>query len=292
MWRHYKVSRHQRDIATQNILIAGADPIGISVRDYLTSLPHSQFRFRGFVTLDEDSDDLPIDEQKQIVGNVHEVVRLAHALFVNEIIFARRPGTPGTLSRVLEQARVLGIDVRLIPSFTETLQSRSDLEYLGTMPTIILDRKKDRTVSRLVKRSFDITLTVLGLLAISPLCLIIAIAIKLQSAGPVFYLSERIGYKGRSFTCYKFRTMITNAASMQSQIAHLNERNGILFKIADDPRITRIGALLRKYSLDELPQLWNVLLGDMSLVGPRPSISSEVAQYETAHMRRLDIVPE
>jgi lipopolysaccharide/colanic/teichoic acid biosynthesis glycosyltransferase len=124
-----------------------------------------------------------------------------------------------------------------------------------------------------------------------PFLLIVATAIKLQSPGPVFYLSKRVGYKGRVFTCFKFRTMVQNAAAMQAQIAHLNERNDILFKIAKDPRVTSLGAFLRKYSLDELPQLWNVLRGDMSLVGPRPSITSEVAQYKTAHLRRLDVVP-
>jgi lipopolysaccharide/colanic/teichoic acid biosynthesis glycosyltransferase len=96
---------------------------------------------------------------------------------------------------------------------------------------------------------------------------------------------------GRVFTCYKFRTMVEDAASMQAAVAHLNERKGIIFKITNDPRVTGVGAVLRKYSLDELPQLWNVLRGDMSLVGPRPSISSEVAQYKTAHLRRLDVVP-
>jgi lipopolysaccharide/colanic/teichoic acid biosynthesis glycosyltransferase len=93
------------------------------------------------------------------------------------------------------------------------------------------------------------------------------------------------------FNCYKFRTMMQDADSMRGHYAHLNERHGILFKIAKDPRVTKIGAILRKYSVDELPQLWNVLCGEMSLVGPRPSIRSEVAQYKTAHLRRLDAVP-
>jgi len=121
--------------------------------------------------------------------------------------------------------------------------------------------------------------------------LAIAIAIKLQSPGPVFYVSQRVGHKGSVFTCYKFRTMVPNADFLLAELAHLNEREGILFKISNDPRLTAIGAVLRKYSLDELPQLWNVVRGDMSLVGPRPSISSEVAQYETPHLRRLDVVP-
>jgi lipopolysaccharide/colanic/teichoic acid biosynthesis glycosyltransferase len=107
----------------------------------------------------------------------------------------------------------------------------------------------------------------------------------------VLYLSKRVGYKGNVFTCFKFRTMVADAEALKERVAHLNEREHILFKIAKDPRLTALGTVLRKYSLDELPQLWNVLRGDMSLVGPRPSIGSEVDQYQTADLRRLDVIP-
>jgi lipopolysaccharide/colanic/teichoic acid biosynthesis glycosyltransferase len=119
----------------------------------------------------------------------------------------------------------------------------------------------------------------------------IAIAIKLQSPGPVLYLSKRVGHKARVFTCFKFRTMVNNAAAMKKLLEHRNERKGAFFKISDDPRVTTIGRILRKYSLDELPQLWNVIRGDMSLVGPRPPLDSETAQYNLRQLRRLDAVP-
>jgi lipopolysaccharide/colanic/teichoic acid biosynthesis glycosyltransferase len=128
-------------------------------------------------------------------------------------------------------------------------------------------------------------------LLLSPVFVVIAVAIKLQSDGPVFYSSERVGVGGRLFHCHKFRTMVRDAESLRHKIAHLNEREGILFKVTDDPRITPLGAMLRKYSLDELPQLINVLRGEMSLVGPRPSLHSEVVQYETQHFRRLSVLP-
>lgn len=165
------------------------------------------------------------------------------------------------------------------------------MESLGNLPTIVLHRHKRRAVSNFVKRVIDVVLGSVGLVLASPLFLIIAALIKLQSPGPVFYKSKRVGYKGTTFYCYKFRSMIQNADSVRDQLAHLNERHDILFKIAKDPRVTTVGAFLRKYSIDELPQLWNVLIGDMSLVGPRPSIRSEVAQYKTAHLRRLDVIP-
>jgi lipopolysaccharide/colanic/teichoic acid biosynthesis glycosyltransferase len=128
-------------------------------------------------------------------------------------------------------------------------------------------------------------------IALTPVLLTIALLVKLDSTGPIFYRAGRIGRKGRVFTCYKFRTMVADAEQIQFKLAHLNERKGLLFKISNDPRMTRLGARLRKYSLDELPQLFNVLRGDMSLVGPRPPLASEVEQYKLDHLRRLDVLP-
>jgi lipopolysaccharide/colanic/teichoic acid biosynthesis glycosyltransferase len=129
------------------------------------------------------------------------------------------------------------------------------------------------------------------LAALFPLLLVIAIEVKRDSPGPVFYLSERIGKRGHVFRCIKFRTMVRDAEKRRSEVMHMNERDGVLFKITDDPRITRVGRFLRKYSLDELPQFFNVLRGDMSIVGPRPPIASEVKEYKLSHLRRLDVMP-
>jgi lipopolysaccharide/colanic/teichoic acid biosynthesis glycosyltransferase len=120
---------------------------------------------------------------------------------------------------------------------------------------------------------------------------LISIAIKLDSPGPILFVSERIGKKGRVFGCIKFRTMVQDAEKKRSQILSMNERDGILFKVKNDPRVTRLGRILRKYSLDEIPQFLNVIGGDMSIVGPRPPIAREVREYELKHLRRLDVVP-
>ena len=137
----------------------------------------------------------------------------------------------------------------------------------------------------------DIVVSVLGLVLLGPLLLIIALAIKVESPGPLLYRSRRIGSKGREFTCLKFRTMVADADEQRPNVEHLNERTAVLFKISNDPRITRVGKLLRKYSLDELPQFLNVLIGDMSLVGPRPPIPGEVTHYDLEHLRRSDVLP-
>jgi lipopolysaccharide/colanic/teichoic acid biosynthesis glycosyltransferase len=121
--------------------------------------------------------------------------------------------------------------------------------------------------------------------------LAVAIAVKLDSRGPIFYFSERIGKKGRRFRCIKFRTMVVDAEELRASVLHMNEREGVLFKISNDPRITKVGRFLRKYSLDEFPQFLNVLRGEMSVVGPRPPIGSEVSEYKLSHLRRLDVTP-
>lgn len=291
LWKRHRSRLYQREIAVRDFLIVGVDDVGRDVRTYLASSSSSGYRFRGFVPLGEPTDDQTGETNSEIVGDIQNVVAIARANFVDEIIFSRRPATPGVLSRVLHQAQSLGISIRLIPSLTETLIDRTDVQYIGDLPTITVFHARQRPFSLLVKRAIDIVGASAASVILLPLFGVIAIAIKLQSPGPVLYLSKRVGHKGRVFTCYKFRTMIDKAAQMQDKLSHLNERKEVLFKISKDPRVTTVGAFLRKYSLDELPQLWNVLRGDMSLVGPRPSISSEVAQYETAHLRRLDAVP-
>src|SRR6266853_4007173 len=142
-----------------------------------------------------------------------------------------------------------------------------------------------------LKRMMDVFLSSLAFLFLWPLIVVIAIAVKLESPGPVIYRSLRVGKYGREFDCYKFRSMVAGSDALKESLGRLNERRGPFFKIADDPRVTRFGRFLRKYSLDELPQLWNVLKGEMSLVGPRPLPVEDCAQYSSEHRRRLDVTP-
>jgi exopolysaccharide biosynthesis polyprenyl glycosylphosphotransferase len=165
------------------------------------------------------------------------------------------------------------------------------VEFIGQFPTIPLHQRDFPKGAFFIKRVMDVLLSTLALLVAAPFMAVIALLIRMDSPGPVFYRSARIGRKGRTFTCYKFRTMVKDADKLQEGLVNKNERDGILFKISNDPRITRVGARLRKYSLDELPQFFNVLVGDMSLVGPRPPLASEVKKYDLSHLRRLDVLP-
>jgi lipopolysaccharide/colanic/teichoic acid biosynthesis glycosyltransferase len=161
---------------------------------------------------------------------------------------------------------------------------------------IAIDNSVPRSRATLItgsflKRIIDVALSGIALLFLWPLLLVIAVAVKLESSGPIIYRSLRAGKKGQKFVCYKFRTMVDGADELKDALRRFNERRDPFFKIADDPRVTRLGRFLRKYSLDELSQFWNVLKGDMSLVGPRPHPVDDYARYRLADHRRLDVKP-
>jgi exopolysaccharide biosynthesis polyprenyl glycosylphosphotransferase len=183
------------------------------------------------------------------------------------------------------------VDLRVVPDMYDGLAWNSPIEYIGQFPTIPLHCGHVPEVGLLIKRVIDILFSTVALILLSPVLLAVAIAVKLDSRGPIFYSSERIGKKGRVFSCTKFRTMVRDAEKRRADVMHMNERDGVLFKISNDPRITSVGRFLRKYSLDELPQFFNVLKGDMSIVGPRPPLASEVQEYKLNHLRRLDVTP-
>lgn len=146
-------------------------------------------------------------------------------------------------------------------------------------------------VGQRLKRVFDLIAAAAGIVMLFPLLAMVALLVRVTSPGPVFYRSRYMGERGRTFICYKFRSMVENAEELKASVAHLNHMKGPAFKIRDDPRVTRIGRLLRKFSLDELPQLWNVLRGDMSLVGPRPPLPEEFARFSDWHKGKLAVKP-
>jgi exopolysaccharide biosynthesis polyprenyl glycosylphosphotransferase len=161
---------------------------------------------------------------------------------------------------------------------------------LGTVIAEIEIQPRTR-IARSSKRLLDVIGATIGLIVLSPLFLLCALAVKLTSRGPALFVQTRCGLGGAPFKFYKFRTMVEDAEDRKADLAHLNEMHGPVFKIRRDPRTTRVGALLRKLSLDELPQLWNVLRGDMSLVGPRPPTPDEVEQYNQRQVQRLSVMP-
>ena len=169
---------------------------------------------------------------------------------------------------------------------------RSDKEeaFFDGEPVLVDAVALDPTYEFL-KRVMDIALSGLALICLAPALTLVAIAIKLTSSGPIFFAQQRVGLGGKSFKMFKFRTMVVNAEELKATLAKQNEQTGPVFKMKNDPRITRVGAFLRKHSIDELPQIWNVLRGDMSIVGPRPAVPSEVEKYRHWHARRVSVKP-
>jgi exopolysaccharide biosynthesis polyprenyl glycosylphosphotransferase len=285
--RHLRQQSYLQGRETRNLIIVGDGRVGHALRNHLESLPHMGFRFKGFVTLGPRSEGA---SQHQVIGEVGDVVALARSLFVDEIYFST-PADKQTVISVLEEARAIGVEVRVVPDLYDGLAWNAPIEYVGQFPTIPLHRQDFPRGAFLLKRAIDVAGSLLALLMLFPAMAMIAILVRRDSPGPIFYKAARIGHKGRRFNCYKFRTMVADADKQRAELSHMNERDGVLFKITRDPRITKVGTRLRKYSLDELPQFFNVLIGDMSLVGPRPPLAAEVEQYDPAHLRRLDVLP-
>jgi exopolysaccharide biosynthesis polyprenyl glycosylphosphotransferase len=285
--RHLLYKRYRAGVETRNVLIVGAGRVGRALRSHLDSQEYLGLRFKGFVALTEEE---AASGDVDIRGSLRNCLPLARSLFVDEI-FLSAPTEKRFVLSLVEEARSLGIDVRAVPDLYDGLACNAPVEYVGQFPTIPLHRRDLPLGAYLAKRALDLVVASLGLLLFLPLLALLALWVRLDSPGPIFYKAKRIGLKGRTFDCYKFRTMVADADNLKEELAHLNERDAILFKIASDPRITRLGRYLRKYSLDELPQLYNVIRGDMSLVGPRPPVASEVEQYELSHLRRLDVLP-
>jgi exopolysaccharide biosynthesis polyprenyl glycosylphosphotransferase len=275
---------------TRNVLIVGDGRVGHALRNHLQALPHMGFRFLGFVSLDRNSSSNTQGSNSQVIGDISNCVALARSLFVDEIYFST-PVEKQTVISVVEEARSVGIDVRVVPDLYDGLAWNAPVEFIGQFPTIPLHRRDFPRGAFFVKRVMDVAVAIVAMILLAPFMLIVALLVRLDSPGPIFYRASRIGRKGRTFTCYKLRTMVQDAEKLQQDLAHRNERDGVLFKISNDPRVTKIGVWLRKYSLDELPQFFNVLTGDMSLVGPRPPLASEVEKYDLAHLRRLDVLP-
>jgi exopolysaccharide biosynthesis polyprenyl glycosylphosphotransferase len=281
-------SEYERGLNTRNVVILGSNHISLALKEHISKRSHLGYTFRGFVGVPAASGSSIAPTE--VLGGIDQIRQIAKQYFIDELVIAE-PCSVDQVISILEEAREIDLDVRVLPGYYESVTADAPIEYLGDFPVVALHRGHVPLFAMALKRIFDIAMSLGALLAAAPVMIAIAIAIRLEDGGPVFYVSERVGKKGAVFPCYKFRSMVLNAEEIKAQLAAQNERAGILFKMKDDPRITKVGKFLRKYSLDELPQLFNVLQGDMSVVGPRPPIASEVAKYEIDHFRRLEVLP-
>ncbi|MGB6190891.1 MAG: sugar transferase [Terracidiphilus sp.] len=279
--------RFERGLDRRNVVIVGTGPEAQALRHHLESIGRLGYTFKGFIQTEGHKTTAAAAE---VLGSLETLFNHTRKHFIDEIFFTTAC-EQGVMQEVLEKARMHGVDLRLVPDLYGGLAWNSPIEYVGQFPTIPLHCGVVPEIGLVLKRGLDLVFSAMTLLLLSPALLLICLAIKLDSRGPALYASERIGKKGRVFRCFKFRTMVSDAERRLAGIIHMNERDGVLFKMANDPRITRVGRILRKYSLDELPQFLNVLRGDMSVVGPRPPLASEVEEYKLSHLRRLNVTP-
>ncbi len=220
-----------------------------------------------------------------------EVRDLAQTLDVHRAIIAPRSVDAGEMLNLVRTLKAVGVRVSVLPRLLEVVGSSVEFDDLHGVTVMGVRRFELTRSSATVKRAFDVVWASVGLLAVSPAMLVAAVAIKLDSRGPVFFRQLRVGKHGRHFRIFKFRTMVADAEALKDSLRHRNEAQEGLFKIVDDPRVTRAGRLLRKTALDEVPQLLNVLKGEMSLVGPRPLIVEEDVRISGWHRRRLELTP-
>ncbi|HEV8241275.1 MAG TPA: sugar transferase [Thermoanaerobaculia bacterium] len=229
-----------------------------------------------------------------ILGHVEDVPRILQDLVVDDVVFAVGRRELEGLDKLYEALHEQGIRTFFSLDFFPHEQAKAEITEIDGIPLLTYANAPTNPLLLASKRALDVALSSLILLLALPIIVLVAIAVRLTSGGAggnVLFRQTRCGLNGRRFTLYKFRTMTADAEERLAELQHLNEMDGPVFKVRDDPRVTRVGRVLRKFSLDELPQLWNVLRGDMSLVGPRPPIPEEVARYERWQRRRLSMKP-
>jgi exopolysaccharide biosynthesis polyprenyl glycosylphosphotransferase len=227
----------------------------------------------------------------RVIRDVNRIPDIIKAEIVDEILHCRNKIVDDEIQLIIHACEEMGIAFRLYSGHLSLASSRAELNFFDGIPFISYKNTPANQYALSWKYILDFVISGAVIIMWVPILAIIAIAIKLTSKGPVVFRQKRVGLHGREFYIYKFRTMIHDAESMQMKIMDQNEMSGPVFKIKNDPRITRVGKFLRKTSLDELPQFFNVIKGDMSLVGPRPPIMSEVKQYKPWQLRRLSMRP-
>jgi exopolysaccharide biosynthesis polyprenyl glycosylphosphotransferase len=277
----------------RTILIVGTGRRAIDVARLVEDHKYWGYKILGFVS---DGHRLPNGWARfRVYGTVPGIRTLLEngefPEIVDEIVFAVTRKKLDEMKQIFLLCEELGIRARVAMNFFENRLARIEVEELEGIPFLTFTTTPSNETQLAAKRMLDVCISLVILALSAPVIVLAAIAIKITSPGSVLFKQQRIGLNGRTFTLYKFRTMIADAHERLSEVSHLNEMTGPVFKVKADPRVTWVGRILRRFSLDELPQLWNVLRGDMSLVGPRPPIPEEVRSYHRWQRRRLSMKP-
>jgi exopolysaccharide biosynthesis polyprenyl glycosylphosphotransferase len=274
----------------RNLLVVGT---GRRAEQFITRVHrHAEWGLRIIGMIDED----PVLKGRiinghEVLGTFDDLLPIIHNTVVDEVVFVVPRTWLPRIEALIHLCEMEGIQVSLAADFFDLKLSRSSHTDLAGLPILRFATTPTQVWSLVAKRVLDVVVAGVSLVALSPILLDIALLVRLTSRGPVFFRQQRCGLNGRRFTLYKFRTMVQDAEAQLPRLMAKNEMDGPVFKLTKDPRITGIGRFLRRTSLDELPQLWNVLRGEMSLVGPRPPLPVEVQRYDNWQRRKLSMRP-
>ncbi len=280
----------RRGYGVQRALIVGAGETGRMIMRNTAAQPELGYHVVGFVDDKPERGSTNLGRFKGL-GSTDQIEEIIKEQAVDVVIIALPWLYHRKVSSILNQCERLKVPVRIVPDLFQLSLSQVDIDDLNGIPLIGTKSISIKGWNLALKRAIDLVVSSMALLLLSPLMLVVAVLIKLDSPGPAIFKQPRMGRGGSIFTVYKFRTMHEGAEQEMETLRHMNEAQGTLFKIKEDPRRTRLGKFLRRSSLDELPQLYNVLRGDMSMIGPRPQLVGEVEQYEEWHRKRLQTWP-
>jgi len=272
------------------LLIVGTGRRASQFISNIKNHPEWGLRIAGILDYEEAQIDKEI-EGARVVGTLEDLPRILHDNTTDEVVFIVPRAKLSVIENSLYVCETEGVRATIAVDLFDFKIARARLTELEGIPLVTFETTVAKEWQLFIKRALDVIVSALGIIVLSPFLFMIAMLIKLTSPGPVLYFQKRIGLNGRKFVLYKFRSMYKGAHEKLSELAEKNEAKGPVFKMKDDPRITPFGRFMRKFSIDELPQLFNVFAGEMSLVGPRPPIPQEVAQYEPWQRRRLSMRP-
>jgi exopolysaccharide biosynthesis polyprenyl glycosylphosphotransferase len=280
-------SLRQHGRLLRSVVLVGSNSEGRALRHMFDTDPTLGYRVVGVVDDEGDTD----PDVHQILGPVEETLSIVRQRAASGVVIAATALDLGSTNRLVRELTEAGVHVELSSSLRDIASNRLIMRPLGRFPVVYVEPVRRNGWRSLAKRCFDMAMAAFLLVVSAPLLFIAAIAIKLDSPGPIIFKQERVGRDGRLFKVFKLRTMCADAETRLAEIAHLNEADGPLFKVRSDPRITRVGRFLRKTSLDELPQLINVMRDEMSMVGPRPALPGEVKGWDADLQSRLRVKP-
>ena len=281
---------YRRGIGISNILIIGTGEEAGLLMQKIKSHPEMGLRIAGFLRVEGESGAFASGGMN-VIGGTGDLESLIVKFGINSVIFAVSDAPNSLIMELVEKCEVNKSEFRFVPRVLDIIESRVSSDEVIGIPLITVKEIKLYGLNAFLKRASDIFYSLVLLIFALPVIAVISALIKLDSAGKVFFVQKRVGAQGKEFYMYKFRSMRSDAESDFDKVADKNEADGLIFKMKKDPRVTRAGSLLRKWSLDELPQIFNVIKGDMSFVGPRPPLPSEVKNYNSWHRKRLRIAP-